>query len=61
MTTRVDIEKLDEKIRQLKQAALELNEMGNEFPAVKRNTARVLASIRMMEINVCDVAGLAVD
>jgi hypothetical protein len=61
MTTRVDIEKLDEKIRQLKQTALELNEMGSEFPAVKRNTARVLASIRMMEINVCDVAGLAVD
>lgn len=58
MTTRVDIEKLDAKIRQLKQAALELSEMGSEFPAVKRNAARVLASIKMMEINVCDVVRL---
>lgn len=61
MTTRVDIEKLDEKIRQLKQATLELNAMGDEFPALKRNTARMLASIRMMELNICDVAGLAAD
>ncbi|MCL5406634.1 MAG: hypothetical protein M1398_07945 [Deltaproteobacteria bacterium] len=59
MTTQVDIEKLDEKIQQLKQAALELSEMGNQFPAVKRNTARVLASIKMMEMNVSDVARLA--
>ena len=59
MTTPVDIEKMDEKIQQLKQAALELREMGNQFPAVKRNAARVLASIKMMEMNVCDVARLS--
>ncbi len=60
MTTGVDIEKLDQKIQELKRAALELSEMGNQFPAVKRNTARVLASIKMMEINVCDVVRLHV-
>lgn len=60
MTTGVDIEKLDQKIQELKQAALELSEMGNQFPAVKRNTARVLASIRMMELNVCDTVRLQV-
>jgi hypothetical protein len=60
MTTRVDMEKLDEKIQQMKQAALELSEMGDQFPAIKRNSARVLASIKMMEINVSDVVRLPV-
>ncbi len=57
MTAPVDIEKMDEKIRQLKESALDLSAMANEFPAVKRNVARVLASIKMLELNVCDVVG----
>jgi len=58
MTAQPDIEKLDEQIQRLKQAALALSEMGDQFPAVKRNTARVLSSIKMMEINVSDVVRL---
>ncbi len=58
MTVLPDIEKLDEQIQRLKQAALALSDMGDQFPAVKRNTARILASIKMMEINVSDVARL---
>ena len=58
MTPQSDIEKLDEQIQRLKQAALALSEMADQFPAVKRNAARVLASIKMMEINVSDVVGL---
>lgn len=58
MTAQPDIEKLDDQIQLLKKAALALSEMGDEFPAVKKNTARVLASIKMMEINVSDVVRL---
>jgi pyruvate formate-lyase activating enzyme-like uncharacterized protein len=58
MITQSDFGKIDEKIHQLKQAALALSDMGNEFPAIKRNAARILASIKMMEINVSDVVGL---
>jgi len=58
MTVQPDIEKLDDQIQVLKKAALALSEMGDQFPAVKKNTARVLASIKMMEINVSDVVRL---
>ncbi len=58
MTAQPDIEKLDDQIQVLKKAALALSEMGDQFPAVKRNAARVLASIKMMEINVSDVVRL---
>jgi len=58
MTVQPDIEKLDDQIQLLKKAALALSEMGDQFPAVKKNTARVLASIKMMEINVSDVVRL---
>jgi hypothetical protein len=34
--------------------------MGDQFPAVKRNAARVLVSVKMMEINVSDVVGLTI-
>jgi len=58
MTAQPDIEKLDEQIQRLKQAALALSEMGDQFPAVKKNAARVLASVKMMEISVSDVVRL---
>jgi hypothetical protein len=58
MTAQPDIEKLDDQIQLLKKAALALSEMGDQFPAVKKNAARVLASIKMMEINVSDVVRL---
>ena len=58
MTAQPDIEKLDDQIQVLKKAAMALSEMGDQFPAVKRNAARVLASIKMMEINVSDVVRL---
>jgi len=58
MITTSDFLKIDEQIKNLKRAALALSDMGNEFPAVKRNAARILASIKMMEINVSDVVGL---
>jgi hypothetical protein len=32
--------------------------MGGNFPAINRNTVRILASVKMLEINVSDVVEL---
>jgi len=55
MEKKYDINKLDEKIRTLRQIAEEIKEAGGEIEAVKRNVNRVLASTKMLEINICDV------
>ena len=49
---------INEKIRQLKQTAQDLNRDADDFPALSKNTARILASIKMLELNVCDVSDL---
>ena len=59
MSEQPNIEKLDEQIKKLKQAAQALSEMSDQFPAVKRNTACILSSVKMLEINVSDIVGLA--
>ena len=48
----IDVMEIDKRIRTIKRAAEELIRMGGEFPAVYRNTARILASVEMLEINV---------
>jgi phage shock protein A len=58
MTAQLNIEKLDEQIKKLKQAAQALSDMSDQFPAVKRNTARILSSVKMLEMNVSDIVGL---
>jgi hypothetical protein len=35
-----------------------LYQLGCEFPAVARNTARILASVKMLEMNLTDVMDL---
>ena len=55
MSTPIDILKIDNTIKIMKEAAQELAQVGDGFPALKRNTARILASIKMLEINVSDV------
>ena len=51
---RNDIEKMDIKVRDLRKAAEELIEMGSAIEAVRRNCDRILASVRMLELNVSD-------
>jgi ribosomal protein L16/L10AE len=55
MEKKFDINKLDEKIKVLRKVAEEIREDGKDIEAVKRNINRVLASTKMLEINVCDV------
>ncbi len=47
--------KIDKKIKVIKKAAQELRELYEDIPAVERNAARILASVKMLEINVSDV------
>ena len=51
-----NLEGMADKIRALKQTAIELKAMSGGIQAVDRNVERILASIRMLEINVVEVA-----
>jgi len=56
--TRGEIRKIDTRIKAIRKAAEELKELSAAIPAVDRNTARILASVKMLEINVSDVKDL---
>ena len=58
MTPQIDINEINTKIQLLKKTAQELNRMGEDFPALARNSARILASVKMLEINVTDLVDL---
>ena len=55
MNTRYDLKTMDEKIQALRALAVEIDQLGEGIEAVKRNVVRILASTRMLEINICDV------
>jgi hypothetical protein len=50
--------KLDKKIQAIKRAATELKELCGGIQAVDRNVDRILASVKMLEINISDVLDL---
>jgi hypothetical protein len=45
---------LKEQIKQLKSSAEILGETGKEIPAVARNMVRIMASVKMLELNIVD-------
>lgn len=58
MVQQIDLKMLNTKIQLMKKIAEELKRMGENFPAINRNTVRILASVKMLEINVSDVVEL---
>ena len=56
--TQNDLIDIDEKIQLMKRIAQELNRLGDNFPALARNSVRILASIKMLEINISDLVEL---
>jgi archaellum component FlaC len=58
MESRENLNEINEKIRRLKQTAQDLNRDADDFPALSKNTARILASIKMLELNISDVVDL---
>ena len=52
MAKQIDLNQINDKIQLMKKTAEELNQIGEKFPAIARNTVRILASVKMLEINV---------
>jgi prefoldin subunit 5 len=53
--TDVDIQTLDQSIQQIRQLAEELKNNAGRVQAFERNVDRILASIKMLELNISDV------
>jgi hypothetical protein len=53
---RRELKRMDARIKVIKKAAQELQERHGGIPAVERNAARILASLKMLEINISDVS-----
>ena len=58
MAQQIDLHEINDKIQLLKKTAEDLNRFGEDFPAIARNTVRILASVKMLEINVSDLVEL---
>lgn len=56
MIQEYDIKGMADRIRVLKQIATELKTVSGGIQAVDRNVDRILASVKMLEINVVEVA-----
>ncbi|MCX5832564.1 MAG: hypothetical protein NT140_11890 [Deltaproteobacteria bacterium] len=54
MKAKYDIRKMDAKIKEIRKAAEELQKMGGDIEAVKKNLVRLLASTKMLELNISD-------
>ena len=49
-----ELRKIDDKIKLLRNTAKELESLAENIPAITRNTTRLLASVKMMELNISD-------
>ena len=58
MVKEYEIGDMAEKIRLLKQTAIELKRISGGIQAVDRNVDRILASVKMLEINISDLADI---
>jgi len=58
MPREIDMEAMNAKIMVIKAAARELHRMADAFPAMARNSARLLSSTKMLEINLSDIVDL---
>jgi len=56
--TRREIRRLDTRIKTIKKATLELKQFSAGIQAIDRNAERILASVKMLEINISDVRDL---
>ncbi|MGQ9645547.1 MAG: hypothetical protein ACUVWO_03285 [Thermodesulfobacteriota bacterium] len=55
---RREIKKLDTRVKAIKKAAQELKKISGGIQAVDRNVERILASVKMLEINISDLLDL---
>lgn len=55
---RAKLKKMDVRIQKIRKAAEELKELSGGIQAVDRNASRILASVKMLEINISDIVDL---
>ena len=58
MASQTNLTKINSKIQLLKSTAVELGRLGEDMPFLVRNNVRILASLKMMEINISDLMDL---
>jgi hypothetical protein len=58
MALQTNLRKINSKIQLLKSTAVELGRLGEDMPFLVRNNVRILASLKMMEINISDLMDL---
>jgi hypothetical protein len=58
MGEKIDLKEIDTRIQSMKKTAEELKQMAENFPALYRNSSRILASIKMLELNISDITGV---
>ena len=59
MAEEYNVKEMAEKIEVIKEAATELKNISGEIQAVDRNVDRILASVKMLEINISDRVDIA--
>jgi len=57
---RQELKKIDTRIKAIKKAAQELKDLSGGFQAIHRNASRILASVKMLEINASDLLDLKI-
>lgn len=58
MVEQYDVKLIANKIETLKRTATELKEVSGGIQAIDRNADRILASIKMLEINITDAVDI---
>ena len=61
MESQANLRKINSKIQLLKTTATELSRLGENTPFLARNCTRILASVKMLEINISDLMDLYAD
>ena len=54
-----NVKEMAEKIQTIKEAATELQDISGGIQAVDKNVDRILASVKMLEINISDIVDIA--
>lgn len=55
MNSDLKLEEIHAAIQSIKRSAEQLQQLGDDLPAVTRNALRILASTKMLEINISDI------
>ncbi len=61
MKNNFDLARMADNIGLLRKTTEALRKMGKDLPAVEKNTNRILASVKMLELNISDPVELSRD